>query len=499
MASPVGQWGPAGPGVEPSGESGRLGTRGVLTLTAFYLLVAGIVLAMFHSPQREVVGLLGVGLMLVLMLVKVPVGAAMGVSGALGIFALSDGTVVLATLATLPYNSVASWSLSVVPMFILMGMLLWRAGVTEHVYNAGRAWLSWLPGGLAVGTNFAGSMLGAVSGSTVGITYAVGRVGIPEMLRAGYDRRMATGAVLMAGTGGQLLPPSILAVIFAGVATVPIGPQLLAGIVPGVVLALTYGLLILGIAVAFPRLVGGGKGTGRPHVSWSERRRTAAQVWPIPLLVLVVIGGIYGGVFTATEAGAVGAIGALLIGLVSRRRSRPASWIVPAFRDTVTAVASIFFLFIGAMIIGRMFAMTGLPTTLAAAVQEMGLGRIEFLLILMAVYLVLGMFIDTITMILLSVPILLPMLDVLDISLLWFGAFVILLGELAMITPPVGMLTFIVHRIAQDPSVRGNVKVTLGDVFQSVLWFLPATVLVLVAMIYFPEMVEFLPAAMSDR
>lgn len=456
------------------------------------LLLVGLVLA--GDLQSEVVGGLCVVLVLILLLMKVPVAIAMGAPGIFGIWHLSGLRPLAGSMRDLPYQSTASWSLSVLPMFIFMGLLLWRSGATERLYLAARQWTGWLPGGLAVGTNFAGAGLAAVSGSTLGVTYALGRIGIPEMLRAGYDRRLATATILMAGTGGQLIPPSILLVVYAGVVAVPVGPQLLAGFVPGVILALMYGLLIVGLSVAVPSWAGRrGDVKARIESTWRERWRSLARVWPIPLLMIAVVGGLYLGVFTATEAGAFGGFGAVLI----------AGWFLSwrgflrslgdALGDTVSTTAAIFLLLIGAMLLNRMLALSGSARWVATGIDALGFGRVEFLLTMLLVYLVLGMFMDPLTMILVTVPILMPTIAALDISLIWFGVFVVLLGEVSIITPPVGILTFIVHRIAQEPDVNLGHRIRLSDVFFGVLIFLPVTVLVLLMLIWFPQLAEWLP------
>ena len=467
----------------------------------FYGLIGAIVFTMFQDLPSELVGGLGIGLMLVLLVMKVPVAVAMGFAGGLGVFVLSGTRVLAVTFQDVPFRSVGSWSLSVLPMFIFMGLLLWRSGATEKLYDATREWLGWLPGGLAVGTNFAGAGLAAVSGSTLGVTYALGRIGVPEMLRAGYDRRLATASILMAGTGGQLIPPSILLVIYAGIVSIPVGPQLLAGFVPGVLLAVVYGTLIVAVAAMFPRLTGRGR-RGEPGIaakvdtSWSGRWTTLAKVWPIPVLAISVLFGLYMGVFTATEAGAVGALGAIFITGWYLRLTGFVTAVRQALGDTVKATGGIFLLLVGAMILNRLLTLSGAASWTARFIDELGLGRVQFLLVMLLIYLILGMFMDPLTMMLITVPILMPTIAALDISLIWFGVFVVLLGELSIITPPVGILTFIVHRLVQDDEVNLGHRISLADVFVGVLWFIPASVGVLVILILFPELAEWLPNAM---
>lgn len=498
--------GPTGAGADVadkrhSAEAERSRIRPVRAEVAVRLLFYGplclIVVLMTQDLPREAVGGLGLALMLVLMLMKIPVAVAMLSGGALGIWILGGGTVLISTFRTVPFQTVAGWSLSVVPMFILMGLLVWRSGASERIYAASRHWIGWMPGGLAVSTSLAGAGLSAISGSTLAVTYALGRVGIPEMLRAGYDRRYAVAAVLMAGTGGALIPPSVLLVIYAGIASVPVGPQLIAGLVPGIVLALACALVLLLIAVVAPSL-SGGRRTRRSRLpakaAWQARFASLANVWPLPVLGVGMLVGLYTGVFTATEAGAFGAAGALLTALWFRRRNQPMSAVLQAVGDTVKSSGSIFLLVIAAAVLSRFLTLSGLASWLVTVVSDLELSRYQFLFALLFVYLILGMFVDSLTMMLVTVPILMPILADLDISLIWFGVFVVLLGELAIITPPVGVLAFVLHKLAQSSEVNLGQRIALKDVFVGVAWVLPVSIVVLALLIFFPEVAEIVPS-----
>ncbi|WP_177242669.1 TRAP transporter large permease subunit [Amycolatopsis marina] len=458
-----------------------------------YGLPCLVTVLMFQDQRRETIGALGLGLMLWLLVMKIPVAIAMIASGGVGIWALTGLDVLGSTFRTVPFSSVASWPLSVVPMFVFMGLLLWRSGATERLYDASRHWLGWLPGGLAVGTNFAGAGLASISGSTLGVTYALGRIGIPEMLRHSYDPRLATATILMAGTGGQLIPPSILLVIYAGIASVPVGVQLLAGLLPGIILTLVYGILLVTIGVAAPRLVGRFPETDRGAIrsSWLQRWASLGRVWPLFVLAIGMLGGLYLGFFTATEAGAFGAAGALLVATLRRTGIRSA--VGKALGDTVKTCGAIFALIIGATVLSRFLTLSGVASWMVRTVSDLDLSRYQFLFALLAMYLILGMFLDSLTMILVTVPILLPILQSLDVSLIWFGVFVVLLGELAVVTPPVGMLTFVVHKITQAKDIGINREIKLGEIYAGTLWFIPISIAVLVLLIFVPEIAEIIP------
>jgi tripartite ATP-independent transporter DctM subunit len=458
-------------------------------------LVIGLTALMFAPLVREAIGGIAVALMLVLIFLRVQVGIALTVPGLLGLYVLSGLPPLETILSTLPYHEIGRWQLSVLPMFVLMGLLLWKSGMTERIYVVAREWLGWLPGGLAIGTNTAGAGLAAISGSTVGTTYALARIGVPEMLKAGYDRRLAVGAVIVAGLPGQLIPPSIFLVVYAGIAQVPVGPQLIAGIGPGLLVATCFGAMILLIAVARPQLAGGNQDTpDAPPMT--ERVRNLVSIWPLPALIAVVLGGMFTGVVTATEAGAAGALGACLIALWYQRRAKPWNAIASAANGTVATCGAIFLLLVGAFTLSRLLAVSGIGTGFADWVAGLGLARVQFLLLLVVAYLILGMFMDPLSIMLLTVPLLIPTLNSMDISLLWFGVFVVFMAELGILTPPVGLLSFIIHKITQEPEVNHGQEISLGDVFVAVAWFMPVTLVVCLLLIFFPEVATFLPDRM---
>lgn len=470
-------------------------TRRAMWLT--YLLAFGTIAALggaiiFGAIPNPVKGGLACLLMLVLLLLKMPVAAAMGVSGALGIYALGGPIAMSNTFANLPYGATASFTLSVLPMFVFMGIMLWRSKITAELYEAAKQWVGWAPAGLASTTTIAGAGLASVSGSTIGITYALGRIGIPEMLRAGYDKRLALGSVMVAGTIGQLIPPSMYAVVYAGFAELPVGPQLLAGLLPGLLLTAVYVALGMLYVTIRPSLI---QKTPENTVAstWSGRFHSLAKVWPLPLLLLVVVGTIYLGWATATEAGALGAIGAVLIAAIRLPLGEFAAGVWAALRDTVASVAAILFLLVGAAFLNRLLALSGASRWFADQIEGAGLSRLSLILVLVVVYLLLGMFMEPLSMMLLTVPIFLPVAMAAGIDPMWFGVFFILLAEVAILTPPVGILVFVTHRLAQSREVRGDTKITLGDAFQGALAFIPGVFIVVAIITAWPEIVTLVP------
>lgn len=464
-------------------------------LVALIVVLVAAVAAMFLPVDRAVVGVAGLVAMLALLFLKVPVAFALWIPSLAGMLAMSGFRRVESTLSTMPYAEVASWTLSVVPMFVLMGLLLASSGIAQSMYGAARNWLWWMPGSLAVGTNIAGTGLASVTGSSIGTTYAIARVGIPEMLRAGYSKRFAIVAVMSASLPGQLIPPSILLIVYAGVAETAVGPQLLAGIGPGLLVSIMFSLILVSLALLRPRLSGGARLGTRPtaRALWTS----IAPVWPVPVLMAIVIFGMFFGFFTATEAGAVAAVVAMLIVLLLRRRSKPLGQIAEAAKGTVSSTGQIFLLLIGAMAFSEMLTQSGVTRVFADWVTDAGFDRVTFLLLMTVVYVILGMAMESLSMILLTVPLLLPTLIELDISLIWFGVFVVLMAELGILTPPVGILSFVLYGVLKDKTVNLGHGITLRDVFVSALWVVPGVVGVVLMLIFWPDIVTFIPGLMS--
>lgn len=475
-------------GGQPRGAKKRSRITFIVTSVLLVLAVVGVLV----STAPAAIGGFAIAVMLLLVFLRVPIGFAMIAPSLLGLYKLRGFSVVESALGSMAYDQVSSWTLSVIPLFILMGLLMWRAGLTGSIYSSARLWLGKLPGGLAIGTNLAGAGLASVSGSTIGTTFALARIGIPEMLAAGYNKRLALGSVIVAGLPGQLIPPSIMLVIYAGIVEVPVGPQLLAGFAPGILVALVMTIAIIFYAVLWSR------GNAAPmavkeKITWKQRFRSLLPIWPVPLIIIVVLGGMLSGIFTATEAGAGAAMIAIVVAIILKRKHKPFKAVSDAAVETISSVGAIFLMIIGVEVLSRMLTLTGISNGFALWVQGLGLGRIEFLLLMMVIYIILGTFMEPLPMMLLTIPILLPTITSLDISLIWFGVFVVFMGELAILTPPVGILSFVIHSIVKDPAVNRGQKITLNDVFNATWWFMPFAILFTILLIVFPDIVTFIP------
>jgi len=479
----------------------------IFTAAATVLLV--VYLFVFPS-ERLTVGFLVILLMMALMLFKIPIGIAMSAAAMLGLYLLVGWRAVAGTLEEVVHGSFASWSLSVIPMFVLMGIAMGKSGLVAGAYESARRWLGRLPGGLAVSTNFAGAGLAATSGSTIGITYAIGRVAIPEMIKSGYKPSLAMGSTAMAGTLGQVIPPSVLMVIYAGVAETPVGPQLLAGMVPGLALAAMFATVIILWAAISPNSAPRG-----PRFSWKERLASLIHLVPVMIIGVVVLGGLYFGVFTATEAGAFGALIALLLGLAViitrvRKDNRAGEATIPTRKvvgtyvsstlvETVSAVAAVMLLLVGVNLLTRVMALSGLAPWVANMVTDLGLTRLTFLLMLIPIYLILGFFLDTLAMMLLTIPVFIAPLTALDVDLIWFGVFLIILAEIDMVAPPLGVLNFVVLMLSQQSTKGMGLNLKITDVFKGVTPFIAACIVMLVLLIAWPDIALWLPEISSAK
>lgn len=430
-----------------------------------------------------VVGSLGLALLLILLAVRVPIALALISVSVLGVAIIRSPQAAFTVLAEQPYNFIAHWSLSAVPMFLLMGSVCYHAGLTQSLYKAARLWLSRLPGGLAVASTAASAGFAAASGSSVATASAMGRIAIPEMLRFRYDPGLAAGSVAVAGTLGSLIPPSILLVLYAVFAEVSVSRTLMAGIIPGLLSAAAIMLLIITRCALKPSLAPSVK----EEVSWRARMEILSEIWPLPILIMAVIGGMYSGIFTATEAAAGGAFMSFVVAATQRRLSR--SVIVASVLDALKGTATILFIALGGFLLSRFMAFSGLPIYIADIVSELTFHPIIFLIGISVIYIILGMFLDAIGIMLLTLPIMLPILVVLDLDPIWFGILMIKYLEIGLVTPPVGLNVFIIK------SVVGK-AIPLETIFKGVLWFIGADIIVIALLIAFPEIALFLPNMM---
>ena len=433
------------------------------------------------------IGFWSFGAILLLIAVRIPIGVALGGIAFLGITQLRDVDVAFALIGDTPFEFAAHYSLSAIPMFLLMGSVAHHSGISHSLFRAARLWFSGLPGGLAVATNLACAAFAAASGSSVATAAAMGRIAIPEMLKQGYEKGLATGVVASAGTLGSLIPPSILFVLYGIFAEVSIVKLLIAGVFPGLLTAAIYTIMIIARCKLNPSLA--------PPIDPAEiaalrpeRMRALLQVWPLVALIVGIIGGLYAGIVTPTEAGAGGAVLAFVISGIQGRLN------YQVFRDSlieaISATARIFFVAVGAVMYTKFLALSGMPAFLGNVIGDWALDPILLVVAASILYLILGMFLDPLGLLLLTLPILLPMFEGLDLDLIWFGVLVVKFLEIGLLTPPVGFNVYVIKSVVGD-------TIPLETIFRGVAWFLACEVVVVVLLVAFPEISLYLPSTMD--
>ncbi|PWE29123.1 TRAP transporter large permease [Pararhodobacter marinus] len=429
------------------------------------------------------VGFVGVAALFVLLALRVPVAIALiGVSFG-GVAWMLGLTPAIGIIANTPFSFIASWTLSAVPMFLLMGFISYHAGLTAGLFEAAKAVLRRIPGALAISSIFACSGFAAVCGSSLATAAAMGRIAIPEMVRSGYSPSFASGSIAAGGTIGALIPPSILMIVYGVFAETSITQVFVGGITIGIVTAISYSIIVLLTCWLRPDIA-----PRRPlDADDLDTKKALLNIWPVLLLMFVVFGGLFSGFFTATEAGAVGALGALLIGLATRRLT------FPIFRtsmiETLQTAASLFIIGIGAAMFTRFLGMTGLSGFLSNFVAGAELEYWQLMLIVVVIYLILGMFMEPFGAMMVTLPVLLPIFRQEGIDLVWFGVLLVKLLEVGMITPPVGMNVFVIRNVAAKYA-------TVTQIFRGVVPFLAADLVVVFLTIAFPAFVLYLPSLM---
>lgn len=429
-------------------------------------------------------GFYGVAALFILLLLRVPVALALiGVSFG-GIVALLGLTPALGIVSNTPYSFVASWTMSAVPMFLLMGFVAFHSGLTGGLFDAAKAVLARVPGGLAISSIFACSGFAAVSGSSLACAAAMGRIAIPEMVRAGYRPSVAAGSIAAGGTIGALIPPSILMIIYGVFAETSVTQVFIGGITVGLLTAVSYALIVLVIAWLRPDVIP----RHLDELELKSRREALLAVWPILLLVLLVFGGLFSGFFTATEAGAVGALGSIVIAAVTGRLT--VRILKESLIETLMTSASIFIIGVGAAMFTRFLGISGLGGFISSAVNGADLSYWQLMLVIVLIYVALGTFMEPFGALLVTLPVLLPVLNAEGLSLVWFGVLVVKLLEIGMITPPVGLNVFVIRSVAEK-------YVSVVQIFSGVLPFIVADFLVVILVIAAPQIVLFLPGLMN--
>ena len=432
-----------------------------------------------------IIGYAGALLLFVFLAAGIPVGISMGVIGVGGMILGAGTALTFGQLRTLPFAVVNNYAFAVLPMFVLMGVLAEASGLTTQVFRAADLWLRRFRGGLYQAVIVGSALFAAISGSTIVNAVVFTRIAFPEMMKFGYSKSLSIGSIAGAGSFAAMIPPSITMVIYAIMTEQSVGQLLIAGVIPGILTAAVYLVGVYFIVRLKPKLAPPITET----VTSRERWRAAGQVWPLALLMALVLGGIYTGLFPPSAAGAAGAFGAFCLALYRKRGFR--GWLIPTLQDAASISCIIFVILIGGLLISRMLAVVGVIDDMVLQITSFADTPLKFMILASLLYIVLGCFLDTTSMMVVTLPFLYPVTVALGIDPIWFGIVLVKLIEISVVTPPVGINLFAVM------SAVGK-QATFKHVYLGVLPFIVFDLLVLALLIAFPELATWLPKRMIE-
>ena len=431
--------------------------------------------------STDLVAIIGFVVLFALMLLRVPVGMAMGLVGVSGFGFIVGFGPALKLISQTTMRTVTDYTFGVIPMFLLMGAFVSTSGISRELFRAANTFVGHWRGGLGIATIGACGAFAAISGSSVATAATFSTVAYPEMRRYGYPQSFATGVIAAGGTLGAMLPPSTVLAVYGIITQQDIGKLFVAGILPGLLAICMHMLTIAIIGRVKPGFL-----PSAPKASWKERGMAMRDTWAPVLLFIFVIGGLYGGWFTPTEAGGVGASGAFIIGLVRGRLS--ADGIKSSLLQATRTAAAVFTVLIGALLFGYFLTVTQTPQKLTEFLTALGIGRYGVLILIMLMYLVLGCLMDAMAMIILTVPIIVPVVQALGFDPIWFGVIIVMTVELGLIHPPVGMNVFVIKSVIPE--------VSFSTIFKGVLPFIAADLVRLAILVAFPIIALWLPERM---
>lgn len=428
-----------------------------------------------------VIGYIGLGLMLLLMFLGMPIALVFGISGVAGIVMILGFDLGINYLMSVPVTAAASYTLLVMPMFMMMGEIASSGGLTTDAYDSARYWFGRRRGGLAITTSVASAIFGCVCGSGVTTAMVFSQIAWPEMKKNGYSPRLGLAAIAAAGPLGTLIPPSVPLIMYGIMSETSIAKLFMAGWLPGLLLLLCLCATILIWAKVRPK-----DAPQSEKYSLKEKLKSLVRVWPFLVLILAVMGGIWGGICTVNEGAAVGAVGALIITFCMRRMNFKR--FVGSMKNVCGSGASFFFLFVGVQFFNSFMTLSGLPRALASFVSGLDVGPMVIIWVIVAIYLFLGCFLDVAPIMMLTVPIFAPIVRALGMDMVWFGIIVTFCGALGSLTPPVGMNLFVIANRVPD--------VGINPIIKGIVPFLIATFVALILVLYIPQIATFLPGLM---
>lgn len=431
--------------------------------------------------SAELVGLIGVAVVIVLLLFfRVWIGMAMTIVGCLGILYLQGFKQAFGVMGTVPYETVAYYPMAALPLFVLMGVIVGNTSIGEDLYYAVYKWIGELRGGLASATVIACAVFAAITGSSATGTVLMGKVALPQMKRYKYDDAMASGCIVSAGTMGILIPPSMGLILYGLLTEQSVGELFMAGILPGLLLTFLLTLAIMIITAFRPTA-----GPAGPKTPFKVKVASLKKTWHVVLLFLLVLGGIYGGIFTPTEAGAIGAFGALVIVAATGQLTRKV--FMDILKEAGWTSAMIFLIIIGAFIFMKFLAISKLPFAMVEVIEHFKVSKYVVFAGIMLLYIILGMFLEVYSAVTFTIPIIYPIIVALGFDPIWFGVIIVLVIEMGLITPPVGMNVFILSGMSDIP---------LHVIFRGVLPFVIAMIFCVILLVIFPQIALFLPSLM---
>lgn len=426
----------------------------------------------------ETAGILGIALLIFLFLLRVPVAFAMAIVGLVGFAYLSDAESAFSLLAQDVYDTLSNYPLSVIPMFILMGSFAFASGISQRLYSTSYTWVGHFRGGLTIATVLACSGFSAICGSSAATAATMGKIALPEMKKYGYDDVLATGTVASAGTLGILIPPSTVLIVYGILTEQSIGQLFVAGILPGAILSIFFVATVVLLCLRNPNL-------GPPGVptSWRAKVLSLGGIIEAAILFSLAIGGLFLGWFSPTQAGAIGACGAFMIGLF--RGKFDLQVILESTKDGLRTACMVLFILAGATVFGHFLAISNIPFALTEWVENLPLPPMAIMGVLIFIYFVGGFFMDAMALIVLTIPIFFPLVMKLGFDPIWFGVIIVLIGEMGVITPPVGVNVFVIKGIAPDIPVE--------KIFKGIFPFLVALIIMTAVLMIFPQIATFLP------
>ncbi len=430
----------------------------------------------------ETTGIVGIGLLLFLFLLRMPVAFAMAFTGLVGFAYLSSIESALAILAQDIFETLSSYPLSVIPMFILMGSFAFASGISRRLYIASYTWVGQLRGGLTVATVLACSGFAAICGSTAATAATMGKISLPEMKKYGYDDVLATGTVAAAGTLGILIPPSTVLIVYGILTEESIGKLFVAGILPGVLLSLFFVVTVILLCARNPKL-----GPPGPATTLQQKLLATTGIIEAIVLFMLTIGGLFLGWFSPTQAGAIGAFGAFLIGVIRGQLNLKNTF--EAVKDGLRTACMVLFIITGATVFGHFLAISNIPFVLADWVSGLPIPPMAVMAVIIFIYFIGGFFMDSMALIVVTIPIFFPVVMNLGFDPIWFGVIIVLVGEMGVITPPVGVNVFVIKGIAPD--------VPLHVIFRGILPFLVALIVLTILVTIFPIIATFLPSLVT--